>query len=412
VGDSGKEDALVSVDGFMGDAAADITEVGPVVDAGPDEGTIGDACTRWLTATDCLGDSAHGCTFQPNAVGCYAEDSTCPAGACMGGDPFVRRTGATLWLHGDSFSFLGPVSWAAAGNTTGCRVTAYPTQDDALTQTFDDMVDMKVTGFRIWAFQSYAGAGGRDYSSFDKVVAYARRAGVRLIMVLENNRGDCTQGGQRDDAWFGSGYLAPYGNYTLSLVDYVRGLVTHFRDEPTIMAWELMHEAGGNDFAALDGFTSNLSSVIRSADPNHLIALGINNGDSPATSNTGTPSNYQKLHDHIDIDLFDVQDFDDPTVPMTATMMRDAAIAAALGKPVFGGASAVTLAGTSTSDYATRADAMAGKISAAFAAGLVGFLVYDYYPGWQTTGWDFDGRAEEPLAGPFGILAQNARSNR
>jgi hypothetical protein len=414
IADSGRaQDALPTAEtGSALDAAVSNRTDGNVVSEA-DAPMILSGCERWTTSADCLADTAHGCSFQPNAVGCHIDDSTCAPGTCLGSDPFVRRFGATLQLHGAPFSFVGTVSWGISGDSSSsCRVTAYPTQDAALIRTFDDLADMRVSAFRVWAFQSYAGASGTDYSKFDKVVNSARQAGVRLIMVLENYWGDCTLGGQRNDTWFASGYRSPYAGYPLSLVDYVSGLVKHFRDEPAILAWEVMHEAAGDDFATLDAFGQDMASVIRAQDPNHLIALGFNNGDSPATSNVGEPSNYQQIHDHDGIDLVDVHDLNSPDVALTAGLTRDAAIAVALGKPAFAGASAVSLASTSPGDFQARADAMTNKLTAAFSAGYAGFLIYDYVPGWQSAHWEFDGRAADPLAGPQGVLAQNARINR
>jgi hypothetical protein len=371
-----------------------------------------DPCLAWQTQADCLADTAHGCSYQPNLVGCHVDDPACPAGSCGGGDPFVRRTAETLWLHGAPYSFLGAVSWAVAGTSGGCWTSSYPTQDAGLQRTFDDLADMRASAFRIWAFQSYAGASGTDYASFDRVVAYARRAGVRLMLVLENMWADCTQGGQRDDAWFASGYQSAYGNYALSYRDYVRGVVEHFRNEPTILGWELVHEAQGSDFAALDGFVQEMAALVRATDPNHLIALGTDNGDSGATSRTGNPSNYQRLHTHPEIDWLDIQDFDTPDTALTGSTPELQAIASALAKPVFNGAAAIQLTENSAAAFASRGTAMTAKLEASFAAGFVGFLVYDYYPGWTNPDRDFDARAEEPLAGPQGILARHARANR
>jgi len=371
-----------------------------------------DPCLVWKNEPDCVADTVHGCSYEPNPVGCHVDDPACPAGTCGGGDPFVRRTGETLWLHGASYSFLGTVSWAVAGNGSGCWTSSYPTHDEALKRTFDDLADMRASAFRIWAFQSYAGASGKDYASFDRVVAYARRAGVRLILVLENMWSDCTQGGQRDDAWFATGYRSPYGNYTLSYRDYVAGVVAHFRSEPTLLGWELVHEAQGSDFASLDGFAQDMSALVRAADPNHLIALGTDNGDSGATSRAGSPSNYQRLHAHPEIDWLDIHDFDAPDVALPASAPEQQATASALAKPVFNGAAGIRLTEDSAGALESRATALTAKLEAAFASGFVGFLVYDYYPGWTNPSYDFDTRAEEPLAGPDGILARHARANR
>ena len=73
--------------------------------------------------------------------------------------------------------------------------------------------------------------------------------------------------GVLDDTWFASGYKSPYGSYALSYRDYVAGLVAHFQSEPTIMAWELMHEASGEQFAALDAFAEDMTTLIRTPTP-------------------------------------------------------------------------------------------------------------------------------------------------
>lgn len=379
--------------------------------ADPIRGPADDACAHWTTETACTSDTANGCSFEPNLVGCHSGDPGCPSGLCRGGDPFVRRTGRTLWLHDAPYSFVGSVSWGIAWDPDGCRVTSLADQNRALARTFDDLSDVCASALKIWAFQSFAGAAGTDYSSFDRVVAAARRAGVRLIFVLENEWADCTSG-TRDDAWFASGFQSPYGSYTLSFVDYVRGLVEHFANEPTVLAWEIMHEAHGNDFTALDGFAGQISSLIRASDTHHLIVLGLDNGDSPATSSTGSPSNYELLYAHPAIDLLDVHDFNDEATPLSARAVELGAIADTLGKPVFAGASAVALRDATADGFSLRAQEVDHKLNAAFVAGFAGFLVYDYYPDWSTPGPEFDMRAEDPLAGASGVLARHSCRSR
>ncbi len=359
-------------------------------------------------AAECASDTAHGCTFQPNPVGCLSSDASCGAGQCLADDPFVRRSGESLFLHGEPFHFLGTVSWWTAWQDGGCVAAAYPSQAAALGASFDDLANMQLSALRFWAFQSYAGASGTDYSHFDRVVARARAAGVRLMPVLENMYADCSASPGRDDAWFATGYKSPYGNYALSYRDYVAGLVAHFRDEPTILGWELMHEAGSSQFSALDGFADDMSSLIRRLDGNHLIALGVNDGDNGATNTDGDSSNYFKLHAHDAIDLIDVHDFGSADDAQSAEIARCRAIAHDLHKPVFIGAGAVQLSDTSSAAYTQRADRLRRKIEAAQSDSFSGYLVYDFVPAWPNPYYDFDARAEDPLAGPNGVLAQHA----
>jgi hypothetical protein len=364
-----------------------------------------------LSATDCLMDSVDGCSLQPNPTGCRASDATCGAGVCRGGVPFVARSGEALFLGQTSFHFLGTVSWQIAWQDGGCRVSGFPNQESALAPFFDELASMHVSVLRFWAFQSYAGATGTDYSHFDRIVLSARAAGIRLMPVLESYHPDCTASSARDDTWFATGYKLPYGNYALSYRDYVAGVVTHFRDEPTILAWELMHEAGGNDFSIIDAFAQDMTTWVKrnDHDPHHLIALGLNNGDkSPATSTDGDPSNYFKLQNRDTVDLIDVHDFGAPGDVLPAQIARCREIAHSLKKPIFSGASAVPLSDASAASFQLRASQIQSKYAAAQADDFAGFLVYDFVPGWTNPSWDFDARPEEPLAGPGGVLDQLA----
>ena len=370
-------------------------------------GRTDDPCAA-LNADQCAVDTQDGCSLEPNPTGCLSTDPRCGAGVCAGGDPFVRRSGEALFLHGAPFSFLGTVSWGIAWADGGCQIGLYASQQDALGPVFDELATMHVSVLRFWAFQAYAGDGGTDYSHFDRVVARARAAGIRLLPVLENMRTDCSSGDARDDTWFATGYQSPYGSYALSYRDYVAGLVTYFRDEPTIMGWELMHEAGGTQFAALDGFAGDMTTLIRSTDPNHLIALGLNDGDTPATSSDGNPSNYFQLQNRAEVDLIDVHDFSTPDQPLPSQLSVCQGISQALDKVIFVGSSGVELVDTSAASFALRAGQITQKIEAAQAHDFRGFLIYDYVPAWPAPYYDFDSRSAEPLAGANGVLAQHA----
>lgn len=326
----------------------------------------------------------------------------------------MRRTGQALRLHDEPYRFVGVNSWGIAWDEDGCKIGEFATQEAALTRTFDDWVAMQVAVARIWAFQSFAGPTGTDYSAFDRVVRYARRANIRLVLVLENMWADgCTPGEKRDDAWFASGYLAPYSNYTLSYSDYVLGLVNHFKDEPAILGWELMHEAGATDPVALNSFVSGMSALVRSSDPNHLIAIGVG-GETAATSQEGNPSNYFALHAHATVDLIDHHDFNNPNIAFTEGQQTTLEIARSLNKPLFFGALAISVANTTTA-LDLRATQAKAKLDAAFDNGFAGVLLYDYYPDWTTTSTrettlSFDSRASDPLGGPTGVIAQAAAS--
>lgn len=380
------------------------TQYADPVRAGEDAGNEVNPCAHWTSESDCAKDTANGCSVQPNDVGCHLDDSTCVPWTCASGDPFVRRSAATLFLRARPFRFVGANAWGVAGMDGNCQYGGFQSRQEMLARAFGDLADMRVQVLRAWAFQSFCGASGSDFSALDDVVRYARAAGVRLIFVLENMWDDCSKG-KRDDSWFASGYRSPYGGYALSFPDYTRGLVAHFRDEPTILAWEIMHEAGNDDAAAMLDFASRMTALVRSTDSNHLIVLGSDNGDSSGTHLEGSSSPYAKLQGLDTVDMVDTHDFYADDTAMTARERDDCAIAQSLRKPCFVGASTVSLADTTTQEFSLREQRVSSKAQAALDAGFAGYLLYAYTPGWQSAGFDFDGRSGEPLAGHNGTLA-------
>ena len=371
-----------------------------------------DSCQVWTDVDSCRADTARGCSFQPNPRGCLSSDPACTPGICSSGDPFVRRVGESLSLRGAPYTFLGAISWGIAWAEGGCTIDSLPNQGAALDRTFDDLAVMRANALRIGAFQRYAGASGRDYTSFDRVVAAARRAGVRLVFVLENWYEGCSRG-ERNDAWFASGYTQPYDGYALSYTDYVQGVTDHFRDEPTILAWELMNEARADDFAALDRFAQATSALVRATDPNHLIALGLDNGSAPGNSRSGNPSNYQRLNQHPALDLIDAHDISPDPSPMPEDLLAIAQVARALRKPIFVGANLVWIFDTSPGSFQARARIVDSKIAAAQSNGFAGFIIADYFPDWQQVPtFNFDSRPQDPLGGASGVIARRAPTNR
>jgi mannan endo-1,4-beta-mannosidase len=56
-------------------------------------------------------------------------------------------------------------------------------------------------------------------------------------------------------------------------------LLTH-RDEPTILAWELMNEPNGLPQALRDEWIAQMSAFVKFVDPNHLVSSGLANVQS------------------------------------------------------------------------------------------------------------------------------------
>ncbi|HEX8538712.1 MAG TPA: cellulase family glycosylhydrolase, partial [Cystobacter sp.] len=133
------------------------------------------------------------------------------------------------------------------------------------------------TVLRFWAFQSYT-RGGTDWSGIDRVLRLAKKHGMRVIPVLENNQPHCSQGGpkyENNGSWYAN---APRRDFTyghpLSLPDYIDRIVARYKDEPAIFAWMVMNEAESDNREALFQFAKATTEQVKRLDPNHLVTLG------------------------------------------------------------------------------------------------------------------------------------------
>jgi hypothetical protein len=267
---------------------------------------------------------------------------------------------------------------------------------------------------RGWFFQRLATdpvTGRLDWSAFDETLTTLRERGIRVIATLADEWGACDGNAPRDRLtldWYQSGYRdAPYAaGAPLSYRDWVKAIVARYRDEPAILAWQLMNEAeapvrpdGTCDEAAavdaLEAWASDVARLIEDVDPNHLISLGTIGGGQCGMRGP----DYGTLHAIPEIDLCEHHDYRDwQTVP--DDLRYDLAICRELGKPTFVGEFGLSAAAFG-GDLDARAIAMAAKQSAARRAGVVGSLVWawrsDGDGGSSSTG--FDVGPGDPLLG-------------
>jgi mannan endo-1,4-beta-mannosidase len=226
---------------------------------------------------------------------------------------FVQRDGAGLELGGEPFRF--------AGTNQYYLMYADPVMTEAV---FDKAAANDFTVLRAWAFfdigqtdgtgtiadgdkgvhfqhwDPVAGApafndGADGLERLDRVVAEAEEAGVRLVLPLTNNWANFG-GMDQYNAWAGSQYHSDF--YTDPLIrqwykDWTEHLLTRvntitgvaYKDDPTIMAWELANEprCGGSglyprdpgcDSDTLTAWIAEMSAHLKEIDGNHLVAAG------------------------------------------------------------------------------------------------------------------------------------------
>ena len=342
---------------------------------------------------------------------------------------FVTRVGAQLVLDGQPFKFTG-VNMYNANSDGWCR--EQPT-DAELAAAFHALGRGQVV-LRAWFFQPLATAkwtGVRDWTHFDRTLALAKAAGVRIIATLTDQWGECGDGGNgryKTRDWYTGGYLTPdpaetdpsppRQNVYLqwdSYYDYVQQVVSRYKDEPAIIAWQLINEAevkvaSGDSTCAtaappapqpstgpsptqspnptptappppqdsltvLKTWATTMADTIRGLDGNHLISLGTIGSGQCGASDT----EYQELHTITNIDLCEYHDYSLAAMPgdIYNGLQRRIDQCNALSKPLFVGETGIRpsdVGGTLEARSALFDD----KFNTQFAAGVVGELMWDY----------------------------------
>lgn len=365
-----------------------------------------DACVERVDADSCAERTGVGCSWQPNDPGCSSRTPGCAPGACRKGDPFVRRVETKLLLNGQSFRFVGVGAWGLL-QPGRCRSVEENEQEAWVEQAFDELVPAQATVARLFAFQNVLGAGGRDYTLIDRAVASARRAGIRLLLVLEHDQGDCSQGGARDEDWYRAGYLAPDGSYALAYREHVRALGERYRDEPSVLGYQLMQGLGGQDPSVLTSFISDVGQLLHGVAPSQLIALGLR---WPESADTGTDpdaaARFLQLQRLPAVDFVDVYDYSYALgkPPLDPNLL---AALESIGKPAIVGEGSFQIAGFAPEQFQARAALASQRMQLWYDAGLNGALLWAYQPDWEVLSEEFDARPEDPLLQPGGVLASS-----
>jgi len=302
---------------------------------------------------------------------------------------FVMRNGNQLLYEGQPFRFTG-INLYDANNTAGCG--GQYGSGTALGTAIDGMGQPQV--IRSWFFQSLATAGGaRDWTAFDHTLAVAQAKGVRIIATLGNQWLDCDGlngggGKYKTEAWYAGGYNVDVDpGMIVSYRAWVAEIVARYRDNPTIMAWEILNEpevrVAQNGACAssaanlLNDFSSDIADLIKATDANHLVSLGTIGGGQCGSDN----ANYATLHANPNIDLCSVHDYQHPNDPIAGDQFNGIAKrleqCRAINKPIFVGEAGMQLPETGNST-AIRATKLTAKMSAEFRAGMVGYVLWSW----------------------------------
>lgn len=311
-------------------------------------------------------------------------------------DPFVRISEGHMRLAGKRFRFTGVNSYSllsaapdAEGFSCGARHT-----DEEIEKILWDVRQMGGTVIRLSAYRSFT-ASGTGFGRLDLLIAKANRLGIKLILTLENQWADCTDGGYKTAEWYRDGYRHSYRPYVALIAD-------RYKDEPAIMVWQLMNEAeaktakGSPDPDALLLFATDMGALIKQHDRNHLVSLGTIGGDQPGVAGDA----FQKLAEVPWIDVIEVHDYgaESDSLPRATRGCLRAALLTA--KPCFIGE--IGISARQRLGRQKRAEFIARKLDAAWVSGVDGVLIWSFRAG---DGVHMDLAFDDPLISKFKVFS-------
>jgi len=253
------------------------------------------------------------------------------------GDGFVKTSGVQLILNGSPY-------YANGFNAYWLMYTASDTsQRYKITSAFEEATKHGLTIGRTWAFSDGGYSPLQDspgsynekmFQGLDFAISEAGKHGIKLVLSLVNNYEN--YGGKKQYVeWArnqGQSVSSDDDFYTNPLVkgfykNHIKAVLTRrnsvsgiaYKDDPTIMAWELMNEPrcdADRSGKTVQAWITEMASYLKSIDGNHLLEVGLE-GFYGASKLSSNPNSYQLGSDFIannqipDIDFATVHSYPD-----------------------------------------------------------------------------------------------------
>jgi mannan endo-1,4-beta-mannosidase len=338
------------------------------------------------------------------------------------GGHYVTRAGPHLYLDGKPYTFTG-INIYNATSQGNCwyDMTAGTTLERSL-----QAIGPGGQVIRSWFFQNLATRdGARDWSAFDNLLRVAAAHGYKVIPVLANQWSDCEgwpgndpRPGYRNESWYRTGYRTQPTAPGLSATyeQWLREVVSRYKDDRTILAWQLMNEAedrvtylgrcSATAGKTLADFAADMSSLVKSIDAHHLVSLGTVGSGQCGTSG----QDYLTVHAAATIDLCEYHDYENPREEIPGDEFNGLHVrldqCARLGKPLLVGELGLKPSDAGGS-LQGRAALLESKVKAQFGAGVVAILAWDWRDG-AHGGSDMNGYSIGPGDPALAVLARYA----
>jgi mannan endo-1,4-beta-mannosidase len=152
--------------------------------------------------------------------------------------------------------------------------------------------------------------GKSTFEAYDQVLDLAAKNGLYVIANL--TEGCCYSGTEKREDYFARSHYANFTDQTeqKNFKDFIQSMLLRknsingriYRDDPTIMAWDIINEPGVELFtpAELNTWLVNTTAYIKSIDPNHLVTLGLNTSSDIYS----TPGDHYSALNVPDLDFY------------------------------------------------------------------------------------------------------------
>uniref|UniRef100_A0A7N0UHI3 mannan endo-1,4-beta-mannosidase n=1 Tax=Kalanchoe fedtschenkoi TaxID=63787 RepID=A0A7N0UHI3_KALFE len=212
------------------------------------------------------------------------------------GDGFIRARGVHFMLNGDPYYANGfNAYWLM-------YIASDPSQRYKVSSAFSQAAAHGLTVVRTWAFSdggyrplqySPGSYNEQMFKGLDFVVAETRKYRIKLILSLVNNYESF--GGKKqyvnwarsrgqslgsDDDFFRNQVVKEFYKAHIRTVlnryNTITGVV--YKNDPTIMAWELINEprcTSDTSGRTMQGWITEMASYVKSIDRNHLLEVGL-----------------------------------------------------------------------------------------------------------------------------------------
>ncbi|MDL9945194.1 beta-mannosidase [Gordonia sp. ABSL11-1] len=329
---------------------------------------------------------ATGCTDPSGTTIPPSETST------DGGKPRVTTTDTHLRLDGQPWWPTGFNAYQLGTDWSVNRGCGAAVDVDDYFDRLPPRALTRISLFSMFAVDKHSGL--LNFGPLDAVFAAAKRHRQMVLPVLTGGPGTCEDDRFKERTWYESGWKTKKSVGGLTFADWMRAAITRWRNEPSLVGWEMVGEpeasmctargcdwqvrtcpTGGAD--VLRRFYDDAGARLRSLDDRHLVFAGFIGGDQCGMEG----DDYAKVGASPTLDVLDFHDYGTtPTDfgPAGSDLPTRLDQARALRKPLIVGEMGIK-AGACLS-LPDRADQFRRKITVQRDAGTAAALLWAFVP--------------------------------